>query len=82
MSPSHASEVCAAARALGRRAAAAGALVVALVSLLAHAPLWLACARACATLAVLLLATRLGTAALGKACELDRALAERKEAGP
>jgi hypothetical protein len=69
-----ASEVCEAAREVGRRLAAAGALVVALVALLTHAPLWLACARACVTLLVLLFASGLGTAALGRACECDDAL--------
>lgn len=78
MNHSPASEVCAAARELARRLAAAGALVVALASLLAHAPLWLACARACATLVVLLLAARLGTAALALACECDAALGEKQ----
>ena len=78
MKRSPASEVCAAVRALARRLSAAGALVVALASLLAHAPLWLASARACATLLVLLLAARLGTAALALACECDGALAEKE----
>lgn len=67
---------------LGRRVAAAGALVVALVSLLQHAPLWLACVRGAGTLAVLVLGTHLGTAALTRAVEADRAKTRaRKGAG-
>ena len=79
MKPSPAIEVCAAAHELGRRTAAAGALVVALAALLAHAPLWLACARAGATLFVLLIASGLGTTALGWACECDHALEESRK---
>lgn len=79
MSPSSTSEVSQAARELGRRLAAAGALLVALASLLAHAPLWLASARACVTLAVLLFMVRLGAAALEMACECDHTLAQAKD---
>ena len=83
MSRSSSIEVSQAARELGRRLAAAGGLLVALVALLAHAPLWLCCGRACLTLVALLLVTRLGAAALGKACEYDHALENsKKEAGP
>jgi hypothetical protein len=79
MSRSPANEVCTAARALGRRLAAAGALVVALAALLAHAPVWLACVRAAATLLVLLAASGIGTAALGWACACDAELEGSKE---
>jgi hypothetical protein len=68
-------EARAAVRALGRRLAAAGALLVALLSLCGHAPVWLACLRGAATLFVLALGARLGAAALGKALEFDRARA-------
>jgi len=71
MNRSTANEVCTAARELGRRLAAAGALVVALVALLTHAPVWLACVRAAFTLVMLLIASGLGTAALGWACACD-----------
>jgi hypothetical protein len=72
-----------AARELGRRIAAAGALAVALISLLQHAPVWLACLRGAGTLAVLALGTRLGTAALARAIDSDLALARpKKEARP
>jgi hypothetical protein len=81
MNRSPASEVCDAARELGRRLAVAGALVVALAALLSHAPLWLACARACVTLVVLLIACGLGTAALGWACECDDALEQSQRGG-
>lgn len=74
-------ETAEAAGELGRRVAAAGALVVALVSLLQHAPLWLACLRGAGTLAVLLLAARLGTAALTRAVESDRARTRVKKGG-
>lgn len=73
------SEVGQAARELGRRLAVAGALLVALASLLAHAPLWLASARACVTLVVLLFTVRLGAALLELACECDRTLAQSKD---
>ena len=66
-------EVIATAAELGRRVAVAGALLVALASLLQHAPVWLASLRGAATLAGLILATRLGAAALGKAVDADRA---------
>ena len=79
MNRSHANEVCAAAREVGRRLAAAGALVVALASLLVHTPVWLACVRAAVTLAALLVMTGLGTAALGWACECDDELARSKD---
>ena len=83
MNRTSASEVCEALRELGRRCAAAGALLVALVSLLAHAPLEIACARAIVTLVVLLVAQRLGTFALGIACECDQALERsRKDVSP
>lgn len=78
MNQSSTDEVCQAARELGRRLAAAGALVVALAALVAHAPVWLACARACATLFILLLAVRMGAAALELACECDHTLAQSK----
>ena len=72
------SAACRALRDLGRRLAAAGALLVALLSLLEHAPLWLACLRGAALLLALSFVTRLGTAALGKAIDCDRALAVKK----
>ena len=78
MNPSH-TEVSAAARELGRRLAVAGALAVALASLLAHAPVWLASARACIALVVLLFTVRLGAAALQLACECDRATGSSKD---
>jgi len=73
------SEVCTAARDVGRRLAAAGALVVALAALLTHAPVWLACARAALTLVVLLFASGIGTAALAWACECDAELEESQK---
>jgi hypothetical protein len=79
VSPSPASETGAAARELGRRFAAAGALLVALVSLVQHAPLWLASLRGFATLLVLGFGTRLGAAALARAVDADLALARSKE---
>lgn len=78
-----ASEACQAARELGRRFAAAGALLVALIALLQHAPVWLACLRGAGTLVALVLGTRLGTAALARAIDSDLALARpKKEARP
>ena len=76
MNRSPANEVCTAARELGHRLAAAGALVVALAALLTHAPVWLACVRAALTLVVLLFASGIGTAALGWACACDAELEE------
>jgi len=67
------------ARELGLRFAAAGALVAALVSLLQHAPVWVACLRGAATLFALALGTRLGAAALARAVECDRAPARTGE---
>jgi hypothetical protein len=66
-------------RNLGRRLAAAGALAVALISLLQHAPLWLASLRGLATLSVLALGTRLGAGALARAIAYDRARVQPKE---
>jgi hypothetical protein len=74
-----ANEACAAARDVGRKLAAAGALVVALAALLAHAPVWIACARAAVTLVALLVASGIGTAALGWACACDAELERSKE---
>ena len=79
MSPFSTNDVCQAARDVGRRLAAAGALLVALASLVAHAPVYLASARACVTLALLLFTVRLGAAALELACECDRTLAQAKD---
>jgi hypothetical protein len=79
MSARSSHESCQAARELGRRASVAGALLVALVSLLQHAPLWLACLRGAGTLAVLVFATRLGTAALARAIASDHGLARSKK---
>jgi len=79
MSSLSTNEVGQSARELGRRLAAAGALLVALASLVAHAPLWLASARACVTLVLLLFTVRLGAAALELACECDRTLAQAKD---
>lgn len=81
MNRSATSEVCSAARELGHRLAAAGALVVALAALWMHAPLWLACARACVTLVMLLIASGLGTAALAWACECDDSLEQSQRGG-
>ena len=67
------------ARELGGRLSVAGALLVALVALLTHAPLWVACVRGAATLLVLRFGTRLGTAALARAIDFDRAHVEPKE---
>jgi hypothetical protein len=64
---------------LGRRCAAAGALSVALVSLLRHAPVSLACLHGGATLLALTLATRLGAAALARAIDSDLERARPKE---
>jgi len=68
-----------AARELLRRLAAAGALVVALVSLLQHAPVWIACARGVATLVALGVGTRLGVWALERALDFDHAARVSKE---
>jgi hypothetical protein len=68
-------EIRSLARELGQRFAAAGALVAALVSLLQHAPVWVACLRGAATLFVLALGTRLGAAALARAVDCDRGAA-------
>lgn len=68
-----------AARELLRRLSAAAALVVALVSLLQHAPVWVACARGVATLVLLGFGTRLGVAALERALDCDRAARLSKE---
>ena len=65
-----------AAEELGRRIAAVGALLVALVSMLQHCPVWLACLRGGATLIVLNIGTRLGGSALQKALVFDRELAD------
>jgi hypothetical protein len=70
-----------AAEEVGRRIAVAGALVVALVSMLQHCPVWLACLRGGATLVVLGLGTRLGGAALEKALEFDRERADADKEG-
>jgi hypothetical protein len=72
-------ETCRTAQELGRRFAVAGALIVALVTLFQHAPVWLACLRGGGTLLVLSLGTRLGTAALGRAIVCDQALLSRRE---
>jgi len=72
-----------AARELLRRLSAAAALVVALVSLLQHAPVWIACARGVATLVLLGFGTRLGVGALERALACDRtARLSKEEAKP
>jgi hypothetical protein len=71
--------VAEAARDVLRRLSAAGALVVALVSLLQHAPVWIACARGVATLVVLGFGTRFGVWALERALDFDRAAERSKE---
>ena len=63
------------AAALGRRFAAACALVVALVSLLRHAPVWRASLHGAVTLVAALVIVRLGAAALGRAIDSDVARA-------
>jgi len=68
-----------AARELLRRLSAATALVVALISLLQHVPVWVACARGVATLVLLGIGTRLGVAALERALDCDRAAQLSKE---
>jgi hypothetical protein len=60
-----------AAHELGARVAVAAALLVALVSLLRHAPVWLASLRGAATLVVLAGLVRIGSGALARAAELD-----------
>ena len=83
MSPSRSRAASEAVRALGLRLAAAGALVVALVSLLQHAPLWRACLHGGVTLVILTFGTRLGTVALARAIDCDQAqAASKKGAGP
>ena len=72
-------QACAAASAIGRRLAVAGGALVALLALLRHAPLWLACACGSATLLALALGTRLSVAALTRSMHLDRERAARKE---
>lgn len=79
MNESSGRDVCQVARQLGRRMAGAGALLVAFVSLLQHAPVWLACLRGAGTLLVLAVGSRLGTAALGRAIDCDRALAKARQ---
>jgi len=69
-----------AAREFGARLSVAGALGVALVSLLQHATLGLASAYGLATLVLLGFGTRLGAAVLARAVDLDRELARSKEA--
>ncbi len=64
------------ARSLGLRLAAAGASAVALLSLLRHAPLWLASALGLATLIALGLCARLGVHALGRALACEAAARE------
>jgi hypothetical protein len=61
------------------RVAVAGATLVALVSLVRHAPLSLAALRGGATLVALLVALRLGLAALEHAAAQDRAARRRAE---
>jgi hypothetical protein len=68
-------------QALGRRLAAAGGLVVALISLLQHAPLWTASLQGLATLVILRLGTRLGVGALARAIAYDQASVRSKEEG-
>jgi len=69
-----------AAQALGARFAAAGGAAVALLALLRHAPVWLACLAGGATLAALSFTARLGVQALRTTIALDqRAAAPRKE---
>jgi hypothetical protein len=82
MSSAPARAAAQAVRELGGRLAAAAALLVALVSLLQHAPLWLACLRGSAALVGLALVARLGSAALERAIESDHARAQaEKQAG-
>lgn len=76
---SRAREARRAASDLGRRFAASGALLVALVSLLQHAPVWLACLRGGATLIVLTVGVRLGAAALARAIDSDLERVRPKE---
>ena len=77
--PQHA-RVCQAARAIGGRLAVAGGALVALVSLLQHAPVTLACARGAGTLVALVLGTRLAVAALERSLRFDRRASAKKEA--
>lgn len=79
MSDSSARQARQVVRELGARLAAAGALMVALVSLLQHAPLWLASLRGAGTLTILVLGTRLGAAALGRAVDSDLLPKESKK---
>jgi hypothetical protein len=62
-----------------RRLSAAGALAVALVSLLQHTPVWIACARGVATLVLLGFGTRFGVWALARALDFDHAARVSKE---
>ena len=55
--------------ALGRRLAAAAGALVALLSLLARAPAWVACARGAAAIAAVLVAVRLSRALLAFSLE-------------
>jgi len=77
--PQHA-RACEAARAIGGRLAAAGGALVALVSLLQHAPVTIACARGAATLVALALGTRFSVAALERSLRFDRKASAKKEA--
>lgn len=79
MSSPAAQETRRAAREFGGRVSAAAALGVALVSLLQHAPLWLASLRGLATLLVLGFGTRLGAAVLARAVDFDRERARPKQ---
>jgi len=79
MSGASARQVREVVRELGGRLAVAGALVVALVALVQHAPLWLACARGAGTLFLLTLGSRLGAAALERAIDSDESLLRSKK---
>ncbi|HEX6886363.1 MAG TPA: hypothetical protein VF530_23510 [Planctomycetota bacterium] len=81
MSPLPASETCRAARALGGRLAAAGALAVALVALLRGASLGLASLLGAGTLVLLAGSARLGTAALARALDSARTPIQPKKDG-
>jgi hypothetical protein len=66
---------------LCRRVAVAGGAGTALLALLRHAPVWLACLEGAAALVALRLCAGTGIAAVQRSIELDRRAAEaRKEA--
>jgi len=81
MSSTHRAGVVAAE--LARRIAVAGGAGTALLALLRHAPVWLACAQGAVVLVALRVVSHLGVAAVQRSIDLDRRVPSgdpRKEA--